>query len=401
MPLPFAPPRLPRNHLPSSYLSRAPLSEASCGYAEQVCPCAFALSTHVKGQPNLWTTQHELPYEHSMTPAEAEREIASGKLLCVYLVSGEERVLADRLIARIRAACLDGGIADFNEDRFTAGEVDVQKVISAARTGPMMAPRRFVIVRALDKWEGAARGEKLSPLDVLAEYAANPVPSTCLVLTADKVDTRRKLALAAKKGGYLVTCDRLDDNALARWADQAARDRGAKISPEAAQHLVRLVGPELAHVIDAIERLSLYVGQGGTIDDAVVSDLIVKVREADAFQLVGAVSRKDLSATLATLADVYDPRDRGLRLLGLLAWSVRSLIRFDAAIGAGLAPDEAAKSAGIPPFRARETAAQLKNLPRADLERWLTVLAETDLALKGSRRPPQAILESMLIDLAG
>jgi DNA polymerase-3 subunit delta len=61
---------------------------------------------------------------------------------------------------------------------------------------------------------------------------------------------------------------------------------------------------------------------------------------------------------------------------------------------------EAAKRAGaFQPQRARELASRTKPLTERQLEKWLLVLAETDLALKGSKRPPDAILEDMLTKL--
>jgi len=61
---------------------------------------------------------------------------------------------------------------------------------------------------------------------------------------------------------------------------------------------------------------------------------------------------------------------------------------------------EAAQRAGIyPAFRAREHAQKLKVFRPRELERWLVVVQETDLALKSSRRPPDAILEEMFTRL--
>src|SRR5207302_10733065 len=103
--------------------------------------------------------------------------------------------------------------------------------------------------------------------------------------------------------------------------------------------------------------------------------------------------------SLRLLADVYDPRDRGLPVLGALAWSVRQLARVQAAMDGGASPDEAARKAGIMPFRIRETVARAKQLRSAETQRWLMILAETDVALKGSKRPSNAILEDMLTRL--
>jgi DNA polymerase III subunit delta len=100
------------------------------------------------------------------------------------------------------------------------------------------------------------------------------------------------------------------------------------------------------------------------------------------------------------LADVYDPRDRGLPLVGALAWSLRQLLKLKSALDTGASLDEAARKAGIyPTFRAREHAQKLRAFRPRELERWLLVIQETDLALKSSRRPAEAILEDMLTRL--
>jgi DNA polymerase-3 subunit delta len=124
------------------------------------------------------------------------------------------------------------------------------------------------------------------------------------------------------------------------------------------------------------------------------------LRTASVWELVAAVGRRDAGAALAALADVYDPQDRGLRLLGVLAWSTRKLLRFESAVRQGASPEQAAMRAGAPPFKARELSQQVKALPRVELERWPELLARLDLELKGgSRRPPQAILESAILTL--
>ena len=60
----------------------------------------------------------------------------------------------------------------------------------------MMAKQKLVVVRELERWdarakEGESRTEdatpaEQSPLDRLAEYAAAPSPTACLVLMARK-----------------------------------------------------------------------------------------------------------------------------------------------------------------------------------------------------------------------
>jgi len=334
-----------------------------------------------------------------VTPGEAIDQAGKGQLLPVYLIAGEERLLRDEVVGALREASLAGGVAAFNEDRFTAGEADVEAVISAARTVPMMARRRFVLVRGAERWDAREEAET-SPFDRLAEYAASPVDSTCLVITASKIDGRRRLAVAARKRGFLVACDPLDDRALPRWIVERLAAKGHAIEREVADLLVALAGPGLSALDDATERLSLYVGPGAAVDEAAVAASVARVRTDDTWALVDAVGARDLGRALRTLADAYDPRERGLPLLGALAWSIRQLARYQAALEAGASPDEAARRAGVfQPSRARDLATKLRTVRARDVERWMLVLAETDLALKSSRRPPDAVLEEMLTRL--
>jgi DNA polymerase-3 subunit delta len=348
-----------------------------------------------------------------MTPVEAIAQAKKGALLPIYLLVGEERFLRDQVVAAIRSAALGGGVAAFNEDKYQAGEIDVDKVIAAARTVPMMAPKRFVLVRGVERWDSSRdagdgedgdeeRPRDSSPLDKLAAYAASPIDSTCVVLVAEKIDGRRKLATVAKKQGFLVACETLDARALPPWIVDRARSKGHAMEPDVAELLAAIAGPELAYVNDAIERLSLYAGAGNPIDEAAVADCVARVRTADTWALVDAVGKRDLGEGMRILADVYDPRDRGLPLLGALAWSIRQLARFQAASAAGASADEAARRAGVfQPFRARELATKARGVRAKEVERWLLVLAETDLALKSSRRPADAILDDMLTRLCG
>ena len=316
----------------------------------------------------------------------------------MYLVAGEERFLRDQVVAVLRQASLGSGIAAFNEDRFTAGEASADKVLAAARTVPMMANRRFVLVRSAERWEGG--GDSEAPLDAIATYAQAPVDSSCLVLVFDKIDGRRKLVAHAKKQGYLVECHVLERNALPGWIVERCAEKGHAIDREVADMLAEIAGPELAYVNDAVERLSLYAGANNPITEDSVTECVARVRMADTWALVDAVGARDLGRALKMLADAYDPRDHGLPLLGALAWSIRQLAKFQVAHAAGASVDEAARRAGVfQAFRARELAQKAKGLKAKDIERWLLVLAETAVALKSSRRPPDAVLEDALTKL--
>jgi DNA polymerase-3 subunit delta len=330
-----------------------------------------------------------------MTPDEAIKRAEKGELLPVYLLTGEERLLRDQALAAIVRNALAGGLSEFNLDKFTAGETPVDKVLSATRTVPMMAKKRVVVVRGLERWDSESGGDD-PPLDKIAEYAKEPVDSTCFILVAEKIDGRRKLMTLAKKAGFVVDCATVDGRQLPGWIKARAKAKGHTIEGDVAELIAEIAGPELSYLDDVLERLSLYVGPGNPITEDAVTVCVTRVRLADTWKLVDAASTKDLGKVLALFADVYDPRDRGLPLIGAIAWSLRQLLKLQNALESGAGIDEAARRAGIyPAFRAREHAQKLKAFRPRELERWLVIVQETDFALKSSRRSADAILEEM------
>lgn len=347
-----------------------------------------------------------------MTPDEAIRDARAGNLRPVYLVTGEEVVLVQGVVKALRAAAMKDGIEGLNEDLYTAGEGDLrdsaESPIGAARMMPMMARRRFVLVRGLERWESREekaaereaekpKGKVRAPLDDLAEYAKEPADSAVMVLVAQKLHGQRRLVTLAKKQGFLVACDPVAPRELPRFIEGRAKELGHAIDREAAGDLANLVGPDLGTVFDALERLSLYVGPEGRITEGAIADVITRVRPATSWNLVDAIFQRRLGAALALVAELE--ADADLMVLGSIASSVRQAIKFDGLVQAGEPVDAAAQRAGVQPWKVDALRAQLRRLDPGALHRWIDRIAEADRALKGSKRPGTSVLETLVIDL--
>ena len=335
-----------------------------------------------------------------MTPQQAIAAARQGRVGPIYLVMGEEGFLVDQVMRALRGAVDLGAAAAFNEDRFVAPDADVDQVLGAARTMPMMAPKRLVVITSVERWDTKGAGKRSEhPLDALAAYAESPSESTVLLLGAGKINGARRLVKAAKKGDFLVSCSALKRHELPKWIRQTAKARGHEMPGGAADTLAELVGPELGPVADALERLSLYVGDGAAIDGDAIAAVITRVRQETVWQLLDALATRDGGGALAALDDAYDARDRGLPMLGAVTWRVRQLLKFHAALSRGRSAKVAAKTAGVAPFKAGEVERTVRRLSGTVLERWLMLLSEADLALKGSKRSGEEVMATMIVDM--
>ncbi|MDH5493697.1 MAG: DNA polymerase III subunit delta, partial [Myxococcales bacterium] len=224
----------------------------------------------------------------------------------VHLLLGAERFLIERAIRLLRAAAVGDGIPGFNEDLFIGKGTRGDPVVSAAKTLPMMGGTRFVLVRDVDQMDAAGQA-------LLGEYLLEPVESTCLVLTAKKLDGRGKLSKNAKKGRYIVDAKPLKGGALRSFASAEASARGHRLEPAAAAALVDALGDDLAALDDATERLSLFVGEGRPIDVSAVEACVSRIRIDSIWALVDAVSLRDAGRALSAANSLLGDREPPLK----------------------------------------------------------------------------------------
>ena len=320
------------------------------------------------------------------------RAAEKGEFGTVHILVGSETFLVERCITALRSAATAGGISGFNEDLFHGKGLKSEALVGAARTLPMMATQRFVLVRNVD---GMASGE----LDRLADYVAAPAASTCLVLVAEKLDGRTRFAKVAKKLGLLADAQPLKPAGLRSFVSHEARRRGTPIETGAIDALLDAVGGDLAALDDAVERLSLYVGTGAPIGSDAIDHCIERVRVDSVWALVDAVTQRNGGRAMAAAVSLLNDREPPLKILALLARQLRMVGRMQGALAAGLHGPEAARAAGAPPFKARELGEAARRYGPRALTTAFSTLAEADLALKGSRRPPDTILQEALLRL--
>jgi len=317
-----------------------------------------------------------------------------GRFPPAAVLVGSETFLVERAVALLRKAAVGDGIKGFNDDLYQGQGARGAEIVATASTMPMMASHRFVLVRHVDAMSAAEQ-------EPLAAYLERPAESTCLVLTAEKLDGRGKLLKAAKKSGALVEIRPLKGSALRQFAASEARARGHVLEADAGHALMDALGEDLATLDDSLERLSLYVGEGAPIDLPAVEACVTRVRVDTIWALVDAVSLRDGARAIGAASSLLADREPPLRILAMLARQLRMIARMREALAGGMRGAEAAKAAGAPPFKAAELTEAAKRFNLATLGRAFETLAATDRLLKGSRQPPDAVLQQAILRLCG
>ena len=299
------------------------------------------------------------------TPATVQKQIASGKLDAVYLVLGDDEHEKAELAAEFEQS-VEEGLRAFNVDRFYGGESSLGAILDAARTLPMMAPRRIIITLRAERALQPKR-ESVSvtrDADALTAFIEAPPPHATLVLVSDTLDERRRLTKRLLAHATVVRCGELETVADAeRWVRARVKAAGKQMTPDAVRLLSERIGPNSNRLRDEVERLMLFGADEPEIRAADVRDVAGPAAAYDHWAVTRAIER---GATAVALRELGLALERGAvphMVLGQLAWVARSRL----------------SAQGIP------------NATDA--------VFRTDLALKRSSGGSRVLLERLVVDL--
>lgn len=317
-----------------------------------------------------------------ITPQSFEQQIASGRLEPVYVLVGPDNAQKSALVAQLIES-IEEDFRPFNVDKFFPPEhrEEARKqfwtVLQLARTLPMMAPRRVVVVAQAEKLmavfkagddeapqpadAGAGRkGRKLAQkaageaeLEALEEYLSRPVSHAVVVLVATgSLNRNLKPVKLLENLAAVVECDPLaGTRGAVEWVMSEAAGEGVRVEPAAAELLASLAGGDIARLRAEFERAVLFASGEGIISEAAVREIASAPTTQDPWALTNAIQQGAAGTALRELAMKLDAGEYPPMILGQLRWYVATKMssrRVPAAVDALLRTDLALKSSGDP-----------------------------------------------------
>lgn len=322
-------------------------------------------------------------------PADVRAHIKSGTTAPIYLLEGDDPHLR-RELAQEFVGLVDEGLRAFNVHSFHGSEAGSQAardemmsaIVATARTLPMMAPRRIVLVhdaewlvsprRAREEDAPAAkrtgrRPRAVSPAEELEAFIERPEPLATVVFVAGPLDANRRLVKLLRQHAVVVPCGVLDSPQEAgRWVQQRLERDGLGIDRQAVGLLVQMTGLDLGRLRAEVDKLALYAaGEPRVTVDHVRAVVAAAVEPGEDFALGRAIWSGDAAAALREVGAALDTGAQPPMVLGQI----------------------------------RAAASRLR--PDARARRALDAVFQTDLALKTSGGEPRYLLERLVVELCG
>ena len=324
-----------------------------------------------------------------MKPADVRKQIKSGDTKPLYLLEGDD-LQSRHDLAHEFTSLVDEGLHAFNVQSFyaneatTAGARDemIGALLAAARTLPMMSPRRVLLIyeaeRLLsprkakdDEPEAPAaraagkRQKSLSPAEALEEYIQTPEPLTTLVFVAGTLDGNRRLVKLLRSHAIVVDCGTLGSEAeAATWIKARLEKQQIGVEPQAIKLLIAATGLSLGRIRAELDKLALFAAGEPSVTANHVRELVLpQLEPGEDFALGRAIWNNNARAALREIDAQLETGAQPVMILGQIR-----------AAAGRLRPDERARHG-------------------------LDAVFETDLALKSSAGEPRFLLERLVIEL--
>lgn len=333
----------------------------------------------------------------------AAKEISKGNIAPIYVCYGPEKYLMHEFISYLTAKLIEPEHKEFAISRFDLSESPVETVVEDAETLPFMVPKKLIIARDALFFTAAKETSKVEHrIERLMEYIQSPVDYTVLIFTvsADKLDERKKLVKSLKERGGLISFLTLQSAELEHWIKRRAEKLHCTFVNGAADQLILYAGTNLQNLSTEIEKLSLYVGAGGSVTKDIVESLVVPSTEQNVFVLIEEIVRMRMERAFAIFYELLKQREEPIKILILIARQFRIMLQVTDLSRQGFSHQQIASQLGLHPYAVKVAAEQAKRYDAKRLSSILAQLAELDYQMKSGKIEKVLGLEIFLLKLA-
>jgi DNA polymerase-3 subunit delta len=335
--------------------------------------------------------------------------------MLIVLVGPDRYLVGQALQKYLDKYTTDDGFGGFNMTRLDGARLLPDELVRAVQAMGFFGDSRLVVVDGLlSRFGGSKSGGdgaddapvvkgrgKADPglTDGFAQAFADLPDSTVLILVErGAVAKNSALLKAAGRYGKIEEYMIPKGAAFERWISERAHTLDVKVTPGAASSLA-LSLPDLASASNELEKLSLYVGKGGTIDERVLSTMSWTAKADDVFEMTSAAARRDTRTALSQLQKLVDGGTAPEGILPVLAWQIRTLIQVRDLLDQRVSEGRMAEKSGISDFVIRKSIGQARQFTMKKLLEIHGKLLTLDHAVKTGRADAEMSLDALVIDM--
>lgn len=315
----------------------------------------------------------------------------------IYLFTGTSEIFIKNRMNRI--------IQSFNKYEYTIIKYDMETtslstVLSDAITVPFLEELKIIILKNPKFLTKSATSTK-DEIKAMLKYLKSPCVSTLLIIDATNtvINQSNEIYKMLKNVARIIDYPDPEEIELKGWIVRSFDANGIDIKDDALTLLLEYIGDDQARLSQEIDKLSSYVGKGGTIRKEDIKLLVPKNINNEIYLLIKAIINHDLALTNQIYDNLITHTKDSLTIFSLISNKFKELLSTYRLLKYGYSQSDIAKFYNVSTGKAYYIVQEARAFKLSDLEFYIDKLAELDYQIKSGKLDKTIGLELLLLKL--
>lgn len=330
---------------------------------------------------------------------QAIQTLRKEELAPIYLLLGTEYYFVEQFKKQLYHKI---GEDSENINEFDLKETAIQQVIADLETLPFFSDRNISIAEHPIFLLGTH--EKIHVTHDLAsfeKYIENPAPYSTLILIApyEKIDKRKKITKLLLKHSLVIDCNPIKGQSLRKWVQDILKANNIQMTEAALLRFEAEFGPNLYLLQSEIEKMVHFIGEGGTIDEEQLVEIMSSSVDQTAIVLADSVLQNNLPRAISIYQQLIKLNEDPIGMIALLSYQFRMILQVKLLTDKGYPLQKIQSMIKAHPYVIKKASERMRRYDKQTLYSIIDELAETDYIIKRGKMKKEIAFEMLLYRL--
>lgn len=314
----------------------------------------------------------------------------------LYLFTGTAEIFIQNRISRI--------IASYDKQQVSIIKYDMEqtsfsRVLEDACTLPFLEDLKIIILR--NPTFLTTKGEIANDAKNFIKYLKKPVETSIIIINATNItpNPSNEVYKALKNYAMIIDYSDSEEIEIKGWITRTCASKGIEIKDSAINLFLEYINSDQVRMVNELDKIMNYVGDGGTINEEVVKLLVTRDLSKEIFNLIKAIIAKDLIKTNKIYQTLALQTKDIQGVIAMISNSFKDLLTTAKLLKAGYSQHDISRFYNVSSSRAYYIVKDAKNFKVEDLEKYIIKMADLDYKIKSGKIDKNIGIELILLQL--
>ncbi len=315
----------------------------------------------------------------------------------IYLFTGTSEIFIKNRMNRI--------IQGFKNEETTIIKYDMDtstltQVLEDALTIPFLEDLKIIIIknpRFLTKNANTSKDDAKA----FIKYLKKPSDTTILIVDATNIAIHQAndIYKTLRNVARIIDYPEPEEIEIKGWIVRTFDSNNIDIKDDALNLLMEYIGDDQPRLSQEIDKLTSYVGKGGTVHVKEIKNLVPKDVSNEVYNLIKAIVNHDFNKTNSIYNTLINNTKDPLMIFSMISNKFKELLSTYKLLRFGYSQSDIAKFYNVSTGKAYYIVQEAKSFRLSDLEYYIEKLATLDYQIKSGKLDKSIALELLLLKI--